>query len=327
MIGMGTMQLVDYETRENWLAARREGVGASEVSILFGLAPSSWGSPYTLWLEKTGRAEKEINQGDEPEWLEMGREMEPVVARVYERRTNRKLWQGGSPYTVAIDPQQPLVRATPDRHILDPQDVIHTGLTGTGVLEAKNVGFYRAHDWDEETPPHVQCQVQTQIGCADVLWGSAAGILGGNHFVYRDLLRNEAFIDEVRATVEDFWKYVTRDVPPPIDGSEATERALKRLHPRDSGDAVELPAEADFWWQTIVESKAAIKAATEQLEAELKAAENNLRAAIGSATYGVLPDGRRLTLFTTDRGGYIANPTSYRTLKLESLKKPKKGKK
>ncbi len=319
---MAEMRLVDYETRENWLAARREGVGASEVSILFGLAPESWGSPYTLWAEKTGRLDKELNQGDEPEWLEMGRRMEPVVASVYEDRTGRPLWKQGGPYVVAIDPELDIIRATPDFFVLQAPDM--DWATGNGVLETKNVGFYRAHDWDEGTPPHVECQVQSQIACTGVTWGSAAGILGGNRFVYRDLCRNQGFIDEVRATVADFWKYVKSDTPPPIDASEATSRALKRLHPRDSGDEVGLPQESIIWWQTILDARAAIKSAADANKEALTEAENKLRAAIGSATYGVLPDGQRLSLHTTDRGGYVVDPTSFRTLRID---KPKKGKK
>jgi hypothetical protein len=86
-----------------------------------------------------------------------------------------------------------------------------------------------------------------------------------------------------------------------------------------------LPLEAFGWWETICESKAAIKAATEAHADAMTEAENKLRAAIGAATYGVLPDGRRLTLFTTDRDGYEVKPTSFRTLRIESTKKKRKG--
>lgn len=324
---MGEMKLFEYGSRDAWIAGRRDGIGASEVSILFGLAPASWGSPYTLFLEKTGRLEKELDQGDEPEWLEMGRRMEPVVADVYEDRTKRKLWKGGGAHVVAVDPELSVLRATPDRFVLElPEESERAWFPGNGVLEIKNVGFYRAHDWDEGTPPHVECQVQAQLACTGLLWGSAAGILGGNRFVYRDIKRNDVFIAEMRTAVEEFWALVKSGTPPDIDGSAETERAIKRLNPRDSGDEVGLPPESVIWWETIEQHKAAIKAAEDEHKAPLKEAENNLRAAIGSATYGVLPDGRRLTLFTTDRGGYSVEPTSYRTLKLESLK-AKKGRK
>jgi putative phage-type endonuclease len=311
-------KLLDYGTREAWLAGRRDGVGASEVAILFGLAPASWGSPYTLWLQKTGRADKVID--DSADYFEIGRRMEPVVADMYEDRAKRKLWAGGGPHVVVIDPELEVLRATPDRWIVDAP-----GMPGNGVLETKNVGFWMTHNWDESTPPHVECQVQCQAACTGVAWGSAAGILGGNSFVYRDMVRNEAFIAEVRATVADFWKYVTSDTPPPIDGSEATARAIKRLHPRDSGDEIGLPPAAAIWWQTLVEAKTAMVIVKKIEGARADEAENKLREAIGSATFGVLPDGRRLTLYTTERH-IEPRDEMFRQLRLESTTTKKRRK-
>ena len=37
-----------FNSREEWLAARNEGIGASEVASVLGLNP--WETPYQLWL-------------------------------------------------------------------------------------------------------------------------------------------------------------------------------------------------------------------------------------------------------------------------------------
>lgn len=41
-----------YASRAAWLAGRSNSVGASEVARVMGIAPSSWGTAYDLWLDK-----------------------------------------------------------------------------------------------------------------------------------------------------------------------------------------------------------------------------------------------------------------------------------
>lgn len=307
-----TQTLYDYQTREKWLAGRRDGIGASEIAILFGLAPASWGSVYTLWLQKTGRQNRAIDET--AEYLEMGHRMEPIVADVYEERTKRKLWKGGGPFVVAVDPEVEVLRCTPDRLVVEA-----AGMPGNGTFEAKNIGWYVGHNWDEGPPPHVDVQVQSQLACMGYLWGSAAGIVGGNRFLSFDRVRDDAFIAEIRAQVEWFWSFVKNDIPPPIDGSPATGMALKALHPNDNGEEVALPADALAWVTQWERAKAAMSGTEKEQKTLKEEAENRLRDAIGAATFGVLPDGRRLTLKTTSRH-IDARDEMFRTLRIESTK-------
>lgn len=300
--------LYDYRTREEWLAGRRRGVGASEVAILFGLAPASWGSAYTLWLEKTGRLPRVV-EGEQLKW---GHYLEPLIANEYATVTKRTLWKGGGDFAVAIDPELPQLFCTPDDWIVEAE-----GMPGIGDLQIKNAGWYMAREWNDGIPDHVQMQIQTEMACMNVLWGSAAVLQGGNTFRYFDLGRNQNFIDEVREQVRWFWSFVERDTPPPIDGSEATALAIKKLHPDDNGETVDLPPESSLWIADWSDAKEAI-AATKKLEEKRKdEAENKLKDAIGDATYGKLPDGRLLSLRTMPRAGYAIAATKYRSLKIE----------
>lgn len=45
-----------YENRVEWERGRHATIGASEVSIILGIAPKSWGNARDLWIDKTGRA-------------------------------------------------------------------------------------------------------------------------------------------------------------------------------------------------------------------------------------------------------------------------------
>ena len=314
--------LYDYGTREAWLASRTGFVGASEVAILFGLAPPSWGSPYSLWAYKTGKLERAEVDDVAAERMEWGLELEPLISRKYAKRTGRRLWDGGGPYVVAVDPEVDYLRATLDGFIVDA-----AGMPGNGVLQIKTTNTFMAHHWDDGIPNHVQCQVQTEMGCTGYQWGSTPVLEGGQRLRWFDLKRDDRFITEVREVVTWFWGFVRRNEPPPIDGSEATTEALKRLHPHDSGAEVALPPEAALWVQQWQEAKEAL-AVSKRLDGEREAeAKNKLRAVIGSATFGKLPDGRRLSLKTSDNPGSVVEPFRYRTLRVESEKARKKSRK
>src|SRR5258708_35784072 len=59
--------------REEWLAARRQGITAGEVAAVMGV--SSWESPYSLFYRKTGDLPE---QGDN-EAMRLGRHLEDYV--------------------------------------------------------------------------------------------------------------------------------------------------------------------------------------------------------------------------------------------------------
>ena len=45
-------KVVKYKNREEWLAGRSQGIGASEAGTVVGLNP--WCTPYQLWRRKKG---------------------------------------------------------------------------------------------------------------------------------------------------------------------------------------------------------------------------------------------------------------------------------
>ncbi|HVZ88051.1 MAG TPA: YqaJ viral recombinase family protein [Polyangia bacterium] len=303
---MSDIALLDYGSRDAWLAARNTGVGASESAALFGLSP--WDTAFSLWTKKTGRVEPDEIEG---EWVAWGNLLEEPIARRYEQKTGRRLWQGG-PYCVAQHPEIPFMRATPDRFVIDAPD-----RRGDGLLQIKNTNAFKGHDWDDGVPDYIQVQVQHEMACTGRAWASVAVLIGGAEFRSFDIERDESFIGELEEQVRGFWVYVERDEPPPIDGSIRTLEAIKKLHPKDSGATVPLPPEATDWWEEL----ASIRAMEARIRKAKPAVEAKLFGAIGDATYGTLPDGRVLSLKTTSRDGYEVQPTTYRSLRLEKGQK------
>lgn len=302
--------LIDYHDRPTWLAARGSGVGASEVSALFGQSP--WASMFSLWAEKTGiAAPVEIDE----DYLIWGQLQEEPVAKFYELRTGRKVWTGGSPYCVAQHERLPMFRCTPDRLVLGAPDI---GMDEPGGLQIKSAAWFMAEDWEDGPPPHVQIQVQSEMACTGARWWSVPVYLGGKFRTY-DVLRDEVMIAEIEAQVSWFWRMVETKTPPDIDGHAATGKVLKRLHPHDNGEAVGLPVEAVAWFDELTARRAEI-AEAQRAAKRLKAGpENNLRALIGEATFGILPDGRVLSLRTQMRQP-PEEESVFRTLKLETKK-------
>lgn len=300
--------LVDYESRDKWLAGRLSGVGASESAALFGVSP--WHTKLSLWAEKTGQLQADDLNG---EWIAWGNLLEEPIAKRYAAVTGRKIWQGG-PYCVAQHPTLPMMRATPDRWVIDAPD-----RGSPGLLQVKNTASFRAHDWSDGPPDYVQIQVQHEMSVTGRDWASVAVLIGGNQFKFFDVERSPDFIAELEEQCQAFWRMVERRDPPGLeDIDRGSLDTLKRLHPADNGTAVDLPAEAiDLWDQLAVARKAEsdAKKAKEDLTAKLAAV-------IGPATFGLLPDGRRLSFKTTARTGFSVEPTTFRSLKLEKGKRP-----
>lgn len=304
------IELLDYETRERWLAGRTGGLGASDVAALFTDADGcslGYSTAYELWLSKTGQLAPLDLDGDH---VELGNRLEPVIADLFAERTGRQVKQYG-PYCVATHPSIPFFRATPDRFITSAPD-----RSGRGLVQIKKSNRFASRNWDEGVPLPIQIQTQAEMAVTGYDYDAVPVIFDLLRFQYWDIERDNDFIAELEERVRWFWDLVQRREPPPIDNSPKTLAALKRLHPHDNEQTVRLPEEAVQWVAELEIAKDTIKAA-EHLKT---GAESKLRAAIGDATFGELPDGRRLSLKTTEKQGHVVGPSTYRTLRLAGAK-------
>src|SRR5574343_1339770 len=290
----------DRADRKFWLQERRKYAVPSEVSARLGLNP--WKSLYALYMEKAGLFEPDETESEVQRW---GIKLEGIICEEYALETGRKVIDHGR-YAIRASETCPGQSCTLDREI-EPCD----GKDGPGALEAKNASAYKVDDWSDGAPLLYQVQIHAQLEVTGWTWGSAAALIGGNTFRWCDVARDERFIEMMRGKVAEFWKMVKDGTPPPVDGSASTAEVLRRLYPGDSGETVALDAQAAEWSELIARADADIKAA-EEVKAEAK---NKLIAAIGSATFGVLPDGTRYSFKTTTRKESIVNASKYRTLR------------
>lgn len=294
------------DSRDSWLAARRLGIGGSDAAAVMGVSP--WKSTYALWAEKAGVAPVIDEETDAMRW---GKRLEGVIAEEYGDVTKRKVRLNGAGGLQLIQhPGRPYMLGTIDA------DVVSDHRPDPGILEVKTTGAHRAEEWEEAAPLLYQVQLQHYMACTGRQWGSFAVLIGGQKFHWYDVERNDKFIASLEARCEWFWGLVEKGEAPPIDGSESTADALKAIYPGDSGEAIELPSEAIQWVHDLAVAKERIAG----LESSKRTIENQIRAAMGSATFGAVLGLGKFSLKTQQRAAHQVAASEFRALRWSPTK-------
>jgi putative phage-type endonuclease len=257
-------------TRDEWLAARRRGIGASESAGVLGVSP--WSSPLSVWASKIHGDAVEENEA-----MRWGTLLEPVVLAEYQERTGRTVTRHDQ--AVSLDHpdfERTHMTATPDGYDADGR-----------VVQVKTTSAYMKDEWaDGEAPLHYRVQLQHELAVTGRDAGALVVLIGGQELRIVEETRNVAFVEALEEACARFWRdFVEPRVMPPATATPADIRALERLHPSDSGETVELPPEAAIWDVRLAEIGEVLKALGEEKER----IQNQLRAAIGGATYGSIP--------------------------------------
>jgi predicted phage-related endonuclease len=141
----------------------------------------------------------------------------------------------------------------------------------------------------------VNVQVQHQLIVTGVTYGYVAVLLTGNRIRWQRVERDSAIQDRIIVATKEIWERIENVEPIPADGSEATKNALRVLYPHDTGETVPLSGEL----QTKSAELEEMKRVRRELEKDIRAIENEVKAALGFATFGTFPDGSGYSLKTT----------------------------
>lgn len=304
--------------RESWLKERRTGLGGTDAAAALGHSP--YKSAYTLWLEKTERIEPEdISNRPEVYW---GNILEPIIAKEYAKETGRRV-DDYPRYQVLRHPTLDFLIATPDRktEIFDPDmEAPPVSSRTTGPLEIKSAGFVKPDQWLNDPPVHYQIQLQHYLHVTGSNIGTFALLDTSRRQLYWvDVNRNDGFIEWMSERLEQFWERVQSNKEPPIDHSVSTLESLKRIYPEDTGELIALPDIAEevvFGWEMT-------KKRIRRDEDRRRGFENEIRRLMGDATFGVLPDGTRVSLKTITRKAHhrpakYIKESKYRVLRREN---------
>jgi putative phage-type endonuclease len=265
-------------TREQWLEERRGTIGASEWATALNVNP--WGSPLQLALRMRG----DLPPLEQTEPMEWGHRLEGEIANKYEDETGRKTVDLGE-FTIQRNPDYPFLHATLDREVRPCKD--HDM---PGDLQCKNVGAHMAKEWVEDIPPYVEVQIQGELCVTGMTWGSAAALIGGQRFLWKDVERNQRFIDWALPKLEAFHEIVFSGGDLPEAGPQDAD-ALRILYPEpEEGKVIELPERAEEL-TTLVDELQEKLGAHKPIAEQLMAAQNKIKQLLGNAERGVLADG------------------------------------
>lgn len=273
-------------------------IGASDTAAVLGVGYANQ-LPITVWNSKVNG---EIDDATLKR-LKIGRLMEPSLRAIFTDETTLPCLDPGQ-FTIYAHPELPWLGATLDGL---------TTLDGDFCIpvELKNVAYFNRKDWDDEPPLKFEIQLQHQLAVTGAPYGYLSALIGGNESVVRKIPRNDRFIAAMLPKLREFWEYVERRELPPVDESEATSKLLGKIFHEDEGLSVRLPPEAGDWALELEQAKMEIKEA----EKRKTAAENKLKAAIGTATIGDIPGHGRYSWATQHRAAHHVKATTFRVLR------------
>lgn len=180
--------------RQEWLDVRKNGIGSSEVATIVGLNP--WQTPYQLWRIKTGQDPAKTENFA----MRAGHYLEDAVSLFWQDETGREVIKRSAGDWIIQSKEHPFMQVSPDRTFW---------LTGEkrneankGILECKTTQYTIDGD---DLPRYWFCQVQYQLGVAELQKGSIAWLTQGRSFGYRDIDFVPDFYEWLKDEVARFW--------------------------------------------------------------------------------------------------------------------------
>ena len=120
------------------------------------------------------------------------------------------------------------------------------GAADVQILECKTAGEFGARLWRDGVPDYVVCQVQHQLAVTGKAAADVCVLICGQEIRIYRIERDDVLINRLIELERQFWRYVEMDVPPPADGSDSADVALRCLYPHDSGNTLDLTQDSDL---------------------------------------------------------------------------------
>lgn len=291
--------LFTFDTRENWLAARRATIGSSDAAVLWGRACCyASQSLYSLYTDKA-HGVPWVPTKSELRRLKKGQLLEPYIREIAAEELGVEL-HADPPHSLR---RSGLLSASLDSWYCDDEDCV--------PVELKLSGEHNAREWsDDGLPLRFECQVLHQMIVIDAPYGYVCGLCDDELFVRRVERQPEIEAEHLRRCA-DFWRHVETKTAPEIDGSEATTDAIKSRWRREKGPRVEV---GDWLDESAVKLEG-LKAAAKETKEQIDAIENRIRDAIGDAEGCMSPSGVEFTWKTQERKEYVVAASSSRVLR------------
>lgn len=255
---------IAYNSKEEWLALRRNYIGGSDAGAVVGLNP--YKSAYTLWAEKTGK----IPEFEGNLTTEVGTYLEDFVAQLFERETGKKVRRKNR---MLVNDEYPWACADIDRAVVGENAIVEIKTTNSlpAMKKFKN----------GEYPESWYCQMTHYLAVGGYEKAYLAVLIGCRDFKIFELSRDDGEIDALMTAEKIFWQYVEENTPPAVDGTESTTGTITTLYPESSEDSVSLMA-----YQNELEQYMALTAQIKDLEKLRDEMANKVKVFMGESGKG-----------------------------------------
>jgi len=252
------------------IAERRNYIGSTDSAAILGL--SRYGTPLSVWAEKTGAIVPEDISGKLP--VRLGHKLEQAVAELFTEETGKKLHRVNE---TVFHPKYNFLAANLDRRVVGEK----------AVVEIKNVGAFRRDEWREgQSPAEYICQVMHQLAVTGWDRGYLVALIGNTDFEIRTIERDEQALKDLVNREVSFWNdFVVPKIMPSI--SRGDKDTLSELFPlAEEEKEIELDDRA----AAICDSLDGLRSDLKGLEGSIAGAENELKAMLGTADAGIVGD-------------------------------------
>lgn len=275
------------EINKQWVEARKNGVGGSDVASIMGL--NKYSSPLNVWLIKTGREESPDLSGKEA--VEWGNRLEDVVADKFaDEHPELKVYRRNA---TLVSIERPWAFANLDRWVTD-------GHGNVGILEVKTVGMRRAADWDDGVPLYYLTQVNHYMSVTGYQYAWVAVLIGGQEFREYYIERDEEDIATINNYVDTFWHdFVETDTAPALIGNDPEANAILHQHEDPSNEFIPM-LDMDLG---MLDELQQIKDQIDDLKHEKTLIENQLKDIIGDYK-GIETETRKVTWVRSVRSSF-----------------------
>jgi putative phage-type endonuclease len=286
---------------------RASGIGGSDAPVLCGVA--RWRTPFQLWVEKTRAMAGEFEKDDEDNPLLLwGTLMEPQILKQFGKQTDRLITR---PKDMIRHPEIDWLIA----HLDGLQVHWFEKGRGEGVVEAKNVSRYVSDRWVDEVPVEVQVQAQHCMAASGLEYATAVGLVGGHQLIWKDIERNQKFIDALLEKEDEFWIRVLADNPP--TATAADHKFLNTLvKPVEKKIIIfdGVGGDLDVELQVVLNEIEKQKGVLDPLTEERERIEAEIKQMIGDAEEAHTPSGQVYTFKEVVTNEYVRKESRYRRL-------------
>lgn len=252
------------DTRHEWLANRSVGIGGSDCASALNMSP--YKSQFTLWCEKT----KRIIDDEDNEAMRIGRDLEDYVAQRFCEVTGKKVRKSKYSYQ---SKEHPFMLANVDRLVVGED----------AGLECKTASALTKTKYDKGDIPiqyYLQCMHYMAV-TGKKKWYIAVLVMGKG-FYHFEVNRDEEEIEILINGEKTFWNFVEENRMPPIDGSESTTDALKKIYPEAKDNSTTELLEKEDMISRHIE----LKTLEKRIKKEINEIENTLKKELGVCTKG-----------------------------------------